>query len=261
MSGRTSNLSFNRVDCEVRERLLRLAPGPLLSMLLSMTLPPADDEDRRAEATLRRHLAEERSPLEKSLLEQHTLLPCLRVDRERYSRRAIELLEEEQGEFPTMRETLTQLAFPAGTRRMGGELWLTAPLVVLSMVEPRVARDLLSAATSMFECAEPFVPFEGIPPALEAMGGLDADGEPKDQVFDAPSVLAITTALDSRPRVLESIPHFLKVAIEALYLWVPEDRELPLDSFISQELTAIHDLYARAKAEELGVEVTWHPNP
>ncbi len=261
MSSRTSNLSFNRVDCELRERVLLLAAGPLHSMLLSMPLPAASDEDHRTEAMLRRHLAEQPAPLEQRLLEHHALVACLRVDRERYSRRAVELVEEEQVEFPMTRETLCQLAFPAGTRRMRGELWLTDPLVVLSMVEPRVARDMLSAAASMFECAEPFVPFEGIPPVLEAMGGLDANGEPRDRVFEAPSVKTITTALDSRPRVLEQIPHFVKVALEALFLWVPDDRELPLESFISQELTAIHDLYARARAEALGVEVCWHPNP
>ncbi|MFT3712888.1 MAG: hypothetical protein QM817_34995 [Archangium sp.] len=253
MSSRTSNLSLNRVDWAMREQLLTLAPSALHAYLLTLPLQQASEDDQRSEARVRDLLTHLDNPLERFLLERHGLLTGLRVDRPRYASRALELLEGDA----SIRDTLSQLAFPSGNTRMGGEVWLTDPLVVLASVDPRTARDLLTAAEQMRDCREPFTPLEGAPGLVELLGGLDGEGEPRDRVFEPAHVAKLVDLRNTRA----PLPRFLPIALEALDLWRPDEHEVDLETFITQELAFVVRLYAHARSEGHGVDVHWHPNP
>lgn len=261
MSGRTHNLSLNRVDWARRHQLLTLEPSALHTLLLSMPLRPADDDDRATELKIRRRLEQPLGASERFALEFSTLLTGLRVDRPRYARRAIELLEAETPDLTWVRITLEQLAFPGGAPRMGGELWLIDPFVLLAIVDPSVAAGIAQTAAEMGHEIAPFTPLRSEPAVIEAMGGLDADGEPRDQAYDPATVSRIAAALDQRPRPLPAVPKGLIEALEALSIWRPADAELPLEAILNREVTSLHELYARAHAEGHGVDVCWHANP
>jgi len=258
MSGRESNLSFNLVDWKIREQILAVTRDELESFLCALELPPATDGDRQ----LVKRLDAGEFP---DILHPCFIRQALRVDRPRFAKRAVDLYERD-----FMRHMLEGLAFVRGGRRMGGEVWLIYPDVVLCCCDPDYARLRYGFLEQFTTEAPPFVEYAGAPAMTRAMGGISAEIEPLDQAYDPTTAAELAAALEVfsidslvvPPRVRFFAENGgLGIEGEGLIKTWEEEYLGTVDEFVRGAADKIREIYLQARARHLGVDVYWHSNP